>query len=173
MTEKGRLDDDARVEMEIKLVQDQIKKLTESKGPELLPPVPMMPNLARGSGEMWQYYQYQQKIYDQLQNLPGEKEFLESILECKDSLRESLEQRLAILMRRETTNRPVLLQPITSVKPLSYQDKVERAKLIARHLAQCQTDIGIGNTYDPVKVVEQIKQLQIRLMDLEEQFLSA
>jgi len=158
-------------EAEIKIIQEQIKRLTaQSQSPSPspssssnLPPVPMMPNLARGSAEMWQYYQYQRKIYDQLQELPSEIEFLTKTIADAADLKAKLTERLDMLNRRASTSQPVLLQPITSVRPLSYQEKVERAKLIAQHLARAD--------YDPVKIVEQIKQLQNRLMDLEEQML--
>lgn len=150
---------------EISSIQDQIRRLTEIKRPEPLPPVPMMPNLARGSAEMWQYYQYQLKIYEELQKLPSEKQFLEDI--CKGEhadLKQLIVQRLSMITKRDSTCRPVLLQPITSVKPLSHHEKVERAKLIAKHLTP--------EDYDPIKIVEKIKQLQYKLMDLEDQYLN-
>jgi hypothetical protein len=148
---------------EISLIQDQIRRLTEIKRPEPLAPVPMMPNLARGSAEMWQYYQYQLKIYEELQKLPSEKQFLEDMCNATD-IKQLIVQRLSMLIKRDSTCRPVLLQPITSVKPLSHQEKVERAKLIAKHLTP--------EDYDPIKIVEQIKQLQYKLMELEDQYLT-
>lgn len=142
------------LENKIKLIQSQI----QTQRP--LPPVPMLPNLARGSEEMWQIYQYFRREYDQLMNLSSETEFLQELL-FSNEWQKLVNERIKLLNRKAHASLPTLSQPTTSVRPLTYDDKVERAKLIAKHIKA-----------DRAESASFIKELQIKLMDLEEQYLA-
>jgi len=135
------------IEKQIEEKQRAIRNLTEMRPSAPLPSVLMIPNLARGSNEMWQIYQYELSEYQRLQS----------------SEQDPSKQ---ITGQHKPLNQPVLSQPLTRIKPLSYPEKVERAKLIAKHLTQ-----GVVE-YDPMKNIELVKELQVELMDLEEQYLN-
>jgi hypothetical protein len=155
------------IESKIETVQLQIKQLTDACPLTPLPAVPMIVNLARGSAEMWQIYQYHQQEHEKLMNLDTEKEFLSRLL---DSISDSglglaVHERIDLLKRKENACRPMLCQPTTRVKPLSYEEKVSRAKLIAQHIKRGDDE------YDAMSNIDKIKQLQTVLMGLEEQYL--
>jgi len=158
----------AQIEKRMEEIQIEIKNLTEMRPPTPLPAVPMVPNLARGSDEMWQIYQYELGEYQSLKCLLGEEDFLKELLTVQSEPRTMIEERLGLLDRKSRAVLPMLSQPVTRVKPLSYPEKVERAKLIAKHLMQ-QRGPGPGG-YDPMQNLERIKELQNELMDLEEQY---
>lgn len=156
------------LQCEMTKIQNKIKQLTNMKPPTPLPPVPMVANLARGSSEMWQIYQYQLREYETLMNLPSEIEFLKRLVNFGEleGIKIVLRERLHLLAQKKTATAPILCQPTTSSQPLNYAEKVDRAKLIAQHLVREETE------YDPMKNLEEIKQLQNQLMDLEEQYLN-
>lgn len=152
---------------QIAAIQEQIKHLQSNRSTEQLPSVPMIPTLARTSAEMWQIYQYQLGQYQLGQCLPEEQTFLEKILSldgAHNDLHVLLRDRLKQLQLRDKTLPPTLHQPMTSVRPMSHQEQIERAKLIAKHMRRAETSVEDVN--------EQIKRLQHKLMDLEEQWLA-
>jgi hypothetical protein len=155
------------IEQQIEEKQREIQNLTEMRPPTPLPAVPMIPNLARGSDEMWQIYQYELSEYQHLKSCASEQDFLKMLIQTQTQTTALIKERLDLLDRKNRAVLPILLQPITRVKPLSYPDKVERAKLIAKHLIQ-ERDGNEG--YDTIHNLEKIKELQVQLMDLEEQY---
>lgn len=158
------------IEQQIEEKQREIKILTEMRPPTPLPAVPMIPNLARGSDEMWQIYQYELSEYQHLKSCTSEQEFLMEIqtqIQSQEQAIALIKKRLDLLDRKSRAVLPILLQPMTRVKPLTYPEKVERAKLIAKHLMQ-ERDGHEG--FDSIHHLEKIKELQGQLMDLEEQY---
>lgn len=158
------------IEQQIEEKQREIKNLTEMRPPTPLPAVPMLPNLARGSDEMWQIYQYELSEYQCLKSCVSEREFLQMLFEkahTQVQIQDLIKERLDLLDRKSQAVMPILLQPMTRVKPLSYLEKIERAKLIAKHLIQEQDGNGV---YDSIHHLEMIKELQGQLMELEDQY---
>lgn len=161
------------LDKEMHFVQQQIKNLTETRPPCPLPVVPMLPNLARGSSEMWQIYQYQLKEHQDTCDLPTEREHLVTVLGAgasSPSVLELLSERLNLLDRKDRAVRPVLCQPTTCSRPVPHEQKADRARLIARHIKQeAEPSVAVSDT----ERAEQIRQLQLKLMDLEEQYLDS
>lgn len=159
------------LQSQIKEVQDELQRLTaptaSASSDTPLAAVPMLPNLARGSEEMWQIYQYYLREYERLLNLPSEVEFLQSLSGLdQTALVETINKR--ILDKSTKLVSPTLSQPTTTVRPPPYSDKVERAKLIAKHIkAQCRPPSSQSHS----ERLERIKELQFKLLDLEEQLL--
>lgn len=161
------------LEKEINDVQSKIKYLTERRPPTPLPAVSMTPNLARGSSEMWQIYQYELSLYQQIKDLPNEMDFLDSLSWDKapvEQVLSKLKERRTLLQQQKDAVLPMLCQPTTRVAPLSKDDKIERAKLIAKHILRSTEP---GAEYDPHADIDQIKKLQARLMELEDAYLNS
>ena len=149
----------------IEVLQEKIKALSNQEKPIQLPPVTMTPNISRTSNEMWQIYNFELSKYESLQNLPSERKFL-SILTSYvdvDDIHSLIKTRLNQLNERENVTKPTLRSASTTVLPLSTEDKIERAKLIAKHL--------LNSKRDPMKVMDEITRYQKELMELEEQYL--
>ena len=156
------------IEIEMEKIQKQIKDITELRPSTPLPTVIMAPNLARGSSEMWQIYQYQLQEHETLKNLTTEQIFLRDLLE--EGITESkVYKRLNLLVRKEKSILPRLSQPTTTSIPLKYEQKVDRAKLIARHIKKSL----LSEDNDPMDNIDRIKNLQSKLMQLEEEYMSA
>jgi len=126
------------IELRIADIQQQIIELLKPQRQTQLPPVPMGPNLSRGTADMWAYYQYQ--------------------------------------LRNGCANAK-LLPPITTVQPLSREEKIARAELIAAHLLRnrstaAATAVATATTATATATnrESQIKALQEQLMVLEEQY---
>ena len=149
----------------IEVLQEKIKTLSNQKDPIQLPPVTMNPNISRTSNEMWQIYNFELSKYESLQNLPTEEKFLSILTSYQDvnDIQSLVKTRMDQLNERQNITKPTLRSPTTSVVPLCIEDKVERAKLIAKHL--------VNNKQDPMKVMGEITKYQEELMALEEQYL--
>lgn len=155
---------DLELENQIAEIQHKIKVLTEEKPPPPLTPVPEAPNLARGAKEMWAVYQYQMEQYQKLDKLPTEMEFLKSLMPPAHFMVDKIAERIHLLQLKEKRQLPLLRQPMTQSRPMSLEDKIKRAHLIKQHLCE-------RSELNPMDNGDQIKQLQDKLMDLEEQYL--
>jgi hypothetical protein len=151
---------------QIEELQEKIKSLSNLENPVKLPLVPMKPNISRSSNEMWQIYSYELSKYESLQTLPTEEKFLSIIESYQDvsDIHSLVKNRLDLLSEKRNITKPTLRSPTTSVLPLSLNDKIERAKLIAQHLVNSQK-------MDRMEVMGQITKCQTKLMELEEQYL--
>ena len=155
------------IEREIELLQIELIELSKPIAPTTpLPPLPIGPNLARGPDEMWHVYMHRLSEYNSLNNLPSETEFLYELTDTVD-YQCKIQQRLQQLKDKETNVHPYLELPLTTVPPLYWDQKVEKAKIIAQHLLA--EEAAPSTRYQDTEVL--IKDLQKRLMCLEEQYL--
>ena len=151
---------------QIEELQQKIKSLSNLEDPVKLPLVSMKPNISRSSNEMWQIYSYELSKYESLQKLPSEEKFL-SILQSYqdiDDIHSLVKTRLSLLHDQKNITKPTLRSATTSVLPLSLDEKIERAKLIAKHLVNKEKK-------SRMEVMAQITEYQSQLMELEEQYL--
>lgn len=156
------------IEAEMEKVQTEIKLLTNRQLYDPLPMVSTGPNLSRRSGDMWKIYQYRLDKYQELQNLPSEIEFLKrTVIMDEHNQTIALKERLAQLELKGNMDKPLLEQPTTVSQPISYKEKVERAKLIAQHLLRGEE----SPRNEALNDLEQIIILQKRLMTLEETYM--
>ena len=154
------------IEAQIELVQQKLIALSEPRPPPApaLPQVPIGPNLARGPDEMWKVYQYRLRAYQTLKTLPSETEFLEHLSNLTEH-KPIIEKRLKQLEDKKHITHPHLELPMTKVAPLTWDQKVEKAKIIAQHILAEQRPVPSDDTDN------EIKKLQKQLMQLEEQYL--
>jgi hypothetical protein len=162
------------LDKEMQNIQDQIKSLTTAstsasatfKRPTL-DSIPSGPNIARGSNEVWSIHQYNLAHYKALQELPTELEFLQNLDPDPhpSSITRQLKVRLSALEEQQSTPMPRLALASTSLPVLSYEQKTAKARLIAQHI------IAEASVEDPVDKTNKIRDLQSKLMKLEEQYL--